>query len=103
MGVFRWEASGWGLLRLVLRAPVGGVLGPSWADHNSEARARKWEPTYLDQPDRVADWNWASVTRSSSSLNRLIRQLAAEKSGSRWVLAGAVEAFAQGLLRMSPS
>lgn len=101
VGAFRWESSGWGLISLVLRAPAREALGPSWAKHNSEKRAQKWEPTYLDQPDRVADWNWPSVTRSSNSLNRLIRRLSVDKSGSRWVLTGAAEAFAQGLLRMS--
>ncbi len=101
VGSFRWEATGWGLISLVLSAPRKGALGPGWTNHNSEARARKWEPTFADCPDRINEWNWAEITRHSGHINRLIRRLSVSKLGSRWVLPDAAAAFAEGRNRVS--
>ncbi len=83
---FRYDSSGWGLIQLYLIAPRNGRLGASHSNHNSERRARGWEPTYDDEPDRVDDWDWKAVSRISSGLNRFIRSQAVGKSGSRPVL-----------------
>jgi hypothetical protein len=98
---FRHDSHGWGLIQLHLVGPRNGTLKASHTNHNSEARARRWEPTYADEPDRVADWDWQAVTRTSSRLNRYIRTKAPSKLGSRPILSGAFEASLQGTIQLT--
>ncbi len=93
---FRYTASGWGLIQLYLGgvSPTGIVL--SHSNHNSEARARAWEPTDRGKMGSVAAWNWQEVTRASSRLNRHIRKTALAKVGSRPVLPQAAALLASG-------
>jgi len=85
IGGFRYDAEGWGLIQLYLESPRDRKLRASHTNHNSERRALAWEDTYPEL-GRVADWNWAEVTSVSRRLNRFIRGLAVDKSGSRYIL-----------------
>ena len=97
---FRFDSQGWGLVQLYFVAPRDGKLKASHTNHNSELRARRWEPTYADEPDRVDDWDWKAVERTSARLNRFIRGVALSKVGSRPVLPMAHRAHAQGSLQL---
>jgi hypothetical protein len=66
-----------------------GKLSPSSTNHNTETRARAWEPTYPDFGP-VAAWDFKEVTRVSRRINRNIAdRLALRKEGARAVLPGA--------------
>jgi hypothetical protein len=97
---FRFDSHGWGLLQLYFVAPRDRKLKASHTNHNSEVRARRWEPTYADEPDRVDDWDWKAVERTSARLNRFIRGVALSKVGSRPVLPAAHQANAQGSIQL---
>jgi len=85
---FRFSLDGWGLIQLQLGGVSDGGLFVSHTNHNSEARALKWEDTYGDLgPAR--EWNWTEVIRASRRLNSKIRKLAVRKIGSRPVLPAA--------------
>jgi hypothetical protein len=95
---FRYDARGWGLIQLYFVAQRDGKLKASHTNHQSETGARRWEPIFMDEPDRVDDWDWGGVQRTSASLNRFIRATAPSKFGSRPVLPSAHEARARGSL-----
>jgi len=98
---YRHDSHGWGLIQLYFIGPRNGKLKASHTNHNSEARARRWEPTYADEPDRVNDWNWQAVTRTSSRLNRFIRSKGSPQLGSRPILPAAFEANLQGTIQLT--
>lgn len=87
----RWEANGWGLMQLDLEAFRKGQIGASHTNHNSEARARLWEPG-----GDIDTWNWPEVTRVSRRLNHHIRRLGVSRSGSRVILPEAAARVAEG-------
>lgn len=97
---FSYSTEGWGLIQLYFEVPSGAHLAASHTNHNSEARARKCEPTYPQQADRVADWNWSEVSRASGRLNGFVRARSAAKQGSRPILPRAHEAMATGQLAL---
>lgn len=93
---WRETIEGWGLIQLMLCGVHRGKLRPCHTNHNSEARARKWEPTYSEFPP-VADWDFQAVTRISSRINRHIRgKLAVAWTGSRPILRGARALLEEG-------
>ena len=94
---FRYSFEGWGLIQLYLGgiAPHGFVN--SHSNHNTEARAKSWEPIDRGERARVDEWDWRKVTSTSSALNRFVRKLARYKLGSRPVLPGAASAFEAGI------
>ena len=94
---FRWTVEGWGLIALHLGgASSAGIVG-SHANHASESRARKWEPTYEDRSGSVGEWDWSEVSRASGRLNRRIRKLAVSKIGSRVLLPEAARLIERGV------
>lgn len=93
---FRYDTNGWGLIQLnlgVLRAD--GSLTASHTNHNSLARAQKWEPTFPDQ-GAVDAWDWRAVEQTSGRLVRFIRKIASSKRFLRPVLPAAHAAQAAG-------
>jgi hypothetical protein len=98
---FRYDSHGWGLIQLYFGGLQDGQLKASHTNHNSEARARRWEPNGENKRDRVADWNWRVVTQISSRLNRFLRTKATSKLGSRPILPAAFEASQQGTVQLT--
>jgi hypothetical protein len=92
----RTDAVGWGLIQVYLISPRKKQIRPSHTGHNSERRARKWEPIYADELGTVDAWDWREVERISSRLNRFIRRLAVGKERSRVILPAAAAAVAGG-------
>jgi hypothetical protein len=94
---FRYAIDGWGLIQLYL-----GGIGPrglvnSHSNHFSEAGARKWIDV-RPQVGSLETWDFREITSISSAFNRFIRtKLAVYKLGSRPVLRGAADAFADGI------
>lgn len=88
---WRENISGWGLIHMEFNAPHGTTLWPSFTNHNSESRARAWEPTYPQLPP-VAAWDFREVARISRRINRHIAGLGIRKEGPRPILPG-VEAM----------
>jgi hypothetical protein len=82
---YRYRSSGWGLIQLHLGGIGPKGLVPSHTNHNSQARALKWAPTYPELPS-PSTWNWQAVQAASSKLNRFIRKQAVSKEGNRLVL-----------------
>jgi hypothetical protein len=93
---FRYSINGCGLIQLLFRAPVQGVLAASHTGHSSQNRAERWAPTSPEDAEYVATWDWAAVTRMSGRLVRHLRRLGAAKVGSRPVLPAAFEAQRNG-------
>jgi hypothetical protein len=89
----RWEAQGWGLIDFQLEEERDGHIALSHTNHNSEARARRWEPG-----GDINSWNWAEVTRTSRRLNHYIRRISVSRSGSRVILPEAATRVAAGAL-----
>jgi hypothetical protein len=98
---FRYDSEGWGLIQLYFGRLQDGRLSSSHTNHNSEVRARKWEPTFADRPDPVDAWNWSEVARASGRLNRFLRGAAAGKMHSRPVLRAAWEAQSRGAVQLA--
>jgi hypothetical protein len=99
---FRYDSAGWGLIQLYFGNVRDGRLSNCHTNHNSERRARKWEPTYADDPmDPVDAWNWKEVTRTSALLNRFVKRIAPGKIHSRPVLRAAWEAHATGKVTLA--
>jgi hypothetical protein len=89
---FRYRTDGWGLIQLHL-----GGIGPkgivaSNTNHNSQARALKWESSRPDLPP-VSSWDWPGVQAASRKLNRFIHSLAASSTGSSPILPEAARYF----------
>jgi hypothetical protein len=93
----RTDSAGWGLIQLYLSGERDGRIGKSHTNHNSEARARQWEPIYKNELGPVSAWNWTEVARTSRRLNRHIRGMAVDRSGSRVILAHAAARVARGV------
>jgi hypothetical protein len=91
---FRYDCRGWGLIQLYLGSLKGGLISNSHTNHNSETRARNWEP--IIRNGTVGAWDFRAVTRMSSRLNRFIRSRAKAKHGSRPILPKAHEAVTAG-------
>jgi hypothetical protein len=92
-GVFpgaRWreKISGWGLIQMEFPGLQGRKLRESFANHNSEKRARLWAKTYPKIPS-VAAWDFQEVSRISRRINRHIAGLAVRKDGARPILPAA--------------
>jgi hypothetical protein len=98
---FWHESRGWGLIQLYFVAVRDGRLRASHTNHNSERRARAWQPTYAEEPDSVDDWDWRAVHSTSGRLNRFIRGRAVSKSGTRAVLPCAHEQASSGRVVLS--
>jgi hypothetical protein len=99
---WRETVEGWGLIQLELNGVRNGRLEHCHTNHNSEARALKWEATYPDFPP-VQEWDFGAVSRISSRINRHVRtRLAVAKVGSRPLLAGAQAFFATGAVKPGP-
>lgn len=98
---FRYVAEGSGLIQLLFKPVQRNRLSPSSTDHNSERRARRYAVT-ADELAEVAAWSWAEVTRVSSKLNRFIRRIAVDKTGSRPILPAAAAAVSSGELTLAP-
>jgi hypothetical protein len=92
----RTNAGGWGLIQVYMISPRKNQIRPSHTGHNSEARARKWEPIYSHELGAVEAWDWREVERISSRLNRFIRHLAIGKERSRVILPAAAGAVKDG-------
>jgi hypothetical protein len=92
----RTDSAGWGLIQLCLEREREGRIGLSHTNHNSEARARSWEPSYAHELGPVSAWNWTEVTRTSRRLNYFIRRSAVSKADSRVILPGAATRVSQG-------
>jgi len=93
---FREEIEGWGLIQLQIggEGPKGVVH--SNTNHNSEARAKKWERTYPEMGP-VAGWDFKLVSTLSRRINRHIRnKLAVGKIGARPVLRDAKSRIESG-------
>lgn len=87
----RYQSQGWGLIQLYFGGLFKGeVLRWSHTNHNTEKRAAKWLDTLPELGDPAA-WDWPTVTRASSKLNRVIRAMAVAKVGSHPVLPEAAE------------
>jgi len=71
---FRYSIDGWGLIQLYLGNQTLAGITNSHTNHNSEARARHWEPTR--DMDSVSRWDWKEIVSVSSALNRFIRKQA---------------------------
>ena len=97
---FRYRAEGWGLIQLYLERSSEGTLSASHTNHNSKLRAHKWAPTCLEMEEPAA-WDFDSITKFSSRLNRRIRKLSVGKIGSRAVLSGAFKKWNEGCV-LSP-
>ena len=99
---FRFDSQGWGLIQLSFGQLRDGRLSSCHTNHNSEKRARNWEPTYADDPEMgsVDDWNWKEVSSTSSRLNRFVQRRAMGKLHSRPVLPAAWEAQIKGEVRL---
>jgi len=93
---FRYTVVGWGLVQLYFRGKTQKGLESSHTNHNSEARAKKWAATYLDELGSPEQWNWSEVTRVSSKLNRYIRKCAVRKIGARPILRHADDILKHG-------
>lgn len=100
---FRYDCQGWGLIHLFFGELRDARLSPCHTNHNSQRRAEKWEPTYVDQLDPVAEWNWREVTRISGRMIRFIKSTAKAKSGSRPVLPAAHHAHESGAVEFAPN
>jgi hypothetical protein len=92
----RTDSAGWGLIQLYLVGERDGRIGLSHTNHNSEARARLWEPISMEALGPVRAWNWTEVARTSGRLNRHIRGMAVDKSSSRVILPHAAARVADG-------
>lgn len=93
---FRYAVAGWGLIQLYLGGEGPHGLVASHTNHNTEARARKWQGVHQELGS-VEAWDWREVTLVSSGFNRFIRtKLAVSKTGSRPVLPNAAEAISNG-------
>jgi hypothetical protein len=100
---FRYDSEGWGLIQLYFGALRDGRLSPCHTNHNTQRRAEKWEPTYLDQLGPAAAWNWPEVTRVSGRLIRFIKRASTAKLNSRSVLHAAHEAQVRGAVQLAPN
>lgn len=87
----RWQTIGWGLINVRLEGERDGHIAVSYTNHNSEARARGWEPG-----GDIPSWNWREVARVSRRLNHHIRRLAVSRSGGRVILPEAAARVAGG-------
>jgi hypothetical protein len=93
---FRYTTEGWGLVQLYLSAPRADRLENSHTNHNSKARAARWEPIHGIDSGSAA-WDFVRITSFSSRLNRQIKKRGVAKIASRVVLAGALEAWESGV------
>src|SRR5579864_2151775 len=92
---WREQISGWGMIQIELFNVQAGKLRPSFTNHNSENRARRWANTapYLPSVDA---WDFREVARISRRINRYISGLAVRKDGSRPILPSANAMVARG-------
>ena len=94
----RTDAGGWGLIQFYLAPADEQSIGVSHTNHNSEARARAWEPIGADRLGPVDAWDWQAVTRVSRRLNYQIRKLAVGRSSGRAILPEAAALVSRGAL-----
>jgi hypothetical protein len=99
---WRERILGWGLIHLELHGVRGGQLRHCHTNHNSEARARKWEASCPGLPP-LAEWDFREVSRVSGRLNRHVREkLAIARLGSRPILRAAKTLLEAGQLVLEP-
>ena len=93
---FRYSINGWGLIQLYLGGLSPTGLVHSHTNHNSKARARKWQSNYIELGP-IEAWNWDVVESESRKLNHHIRRnLAITQFESRPVLPDAARLFREG-------
>jgi hypothetical protein len=85
-GAFRYQIVGWGTLNLQFGSEARGRLHESFLNHNSEARARKWEPGGRDELGAVDAWHWPEVAQAARRVVGLIRRLGVARLGATIVL-----------------
>ncbi len=92
----RFKVTGWGLIQLQLGGNSPSGILHSHTNHNSEARAKKWQATCPEMGD-LAEWDWSKVAAVSRKLNHHIRStLAVDKIGGRPVLEYAAKLLESG-------
>ena len=91
----RTDARGWGLIQLYLAVADEQSIGLSHTNHNSEGRARAWEPHYAELGP-VDAWDWTAVTRVSRRLNYQIRRAAVGRASGRVILPEAAARVSRG-------
>ena len=93
----RYCIEGWGLMQLYLGSVGEQKISCSHYGHNSEIRARNWEPTDGSALGPVAAWDWRRLEQISRKIQYHIRhRLSRIKQGSRPVLYGAEKALVAG-------
>ena len=94
---FRFRVDGWGLMQLYLGRAKDQEIEYSHFGHNSESRAKRWEPTYIDELGLVDDWDWQLLKKISGKIQYHIRKrLAVSKVNSRPILAEASKKHLNG-------
>lgn len=100
--VFRYSTVGFGLIQLYFRYPQKAGLSPSHIGHLEE-RGAFARQDFAPQ-DKVANWNWAEIRRTSRKLRYHIqKRLAVAKvsdTDTRDILPGAQELFRTGITRL---
>ena len=94
----RFALEGWGLIHLQFAAIKNDALSPSRLAFNSEARARKWESTYLTSLGPIAAWDWNAVAAIGRRLRNYVARTAVAKAGARPILPGAHERVRAGII-----
>lgn len=95
---FRFATEGCGLIQLYFNAIRKMELEASHLGHFNEKGARKWE-SYWENGDRVDDWNWTEIQKTSRKIQYHIRsRLSVAKIGSRGLLPGAATLQASGVV-----
>lgn len=94
----RFALEGWGLIHLQFAAIKNDALSPSRLAFNSEARARKWESTYLTRLGPIAAWDWNAVAAIGRRLRSHVARTAVSKAGARPILPGAHECLRAGII-----
>ena len=86
-GSFRFCLEGWGLIQLYLGSVGHLKISCSHFGHNSEARARNWEPNLIQSLGPVDAWDWKELEHASRRIRyHISRRLSQAKTGSRPVL-----------------
>jgi hypothetical protein len=87
--LIRHELSGFGLAQLQLGATARRVVCLSSFDHNSRARAAKW--------NAVGGIAWPELARLGGRVSRYVKSVAVAKAGTTLVLPGAAALAKKGL------
>ena len=86
---YRYRSDGWGLIHLELKGINRLGLQYSHTNHNTEKRAKAWEPNYIDELGPVSEWDWKVVASTSRKLNNFIKKQSNKKVGPMPVMPNA--------------